>query len=154
MYLLSTHTTYNLSSEAADLIRFRYHRYLPLVAILNVVLKIVDSKNMLVVDTLCSSIVSLVNNLCWGDSWQLDSSQLSDSQNRSSLPSPGYSQLNPRYTHFAFIVSHCLFFIFSFLDWILDRSVRGIATSQQAAQLRSGAAHLPRNKSNASIQTL
>ena len=57
------------------------------------------------------------------------------------------------YTHSAFIVSHC-FFIFSFLDWLLDRSVRGIATSQQAPQLRSGTAHLPRNKSIASIQPL
>ena len=149
MYLLSTHTTYNSSSEAADLIRFRYHRDLLLVAWH---FKRSCLKNMLV-DSLCS-FVSLVYNLCWGDSWQHDSSQLSDSQNRSSLPSPGYSQLNPRYTHFAFIVSHCLFFIFSFLDWILDRSVRGIATSQQAAQLRSGAAHLPRNKSIGSIQTL
>ena len=111
MYLISTHTTYNSSSEAADLIRFRYHRDLLLVAILNVMYVdrnlILDSKNMLVRYTLqFHRFIARWSVL----RWQLDSSQLSDSQNRPFPASPVYSQLNPRYTHSAFIVSHCFFY--------------------------------------------
>ena len=110
MYLLSTYTTYNSSSEAADLIRFRYHRYLPLVAILNVVLKIFDSKNMLVVDTLCSSIVSLVNNLCWGDSLIETSFRIHRIGHLLQVQAIHSSTLN---IHILHLSSHIAYFLFS-----------------------------------------